>query len=311
MESIPFLTYFARHPRFALVPATFLLAFTGILYLASGTTPATASAYRCLLAVPLLVVLARIEDRSAGPRSWRARRWSLLAGVFFAADLIFFYHGVLLMGAGLARVMSNLQVVIVLVVSWLVLRERPSGAQLLGVPLALMGVVLISGVLGGAVYGRDPRLGVLVGIVVAASYAGFLLLIRKGRDRHHVAGPILDSSIACALTSIVVGLAVGEFQPWPGLESMAILLLMGLGPQLAAGILIAVALPRLPAVTTSLLLLIQPVLAVVLAMLIINERPSPMQLAGVGLVLAGVTLGSLPLSRIAARARRSGAETAG
>ena len=67
---------------------------------------------------------------------------------------------------------------------------------------------------------------------------------------------------------------------------MAVLLVMGLGPQLASGLLIAVALPRLPAVTTSLLLLIQPVLAVVFAMWLVGERPSPMQLAGVGLVLA-------------------------
>jgi drug/metabolite transporter (DMT)-like permease len=287
----------------AVVAAAVALSFTGILYIAAGASPSTASAYRCLLVVPFLVVLARSEDRAVGPRPWAVRRWALLAGVFFAADLILFHHSIGLMGAGLATVMSNLQVVIVLVVTWIVLRERPTRPQLVGVPLALAGVVLISGVLGGAVYGRDPQAGVLVGLLVAASYAAYLMLIRKGRDRTHVAGPILDATIACGVSSVLAGLAVGDFQVWPGAASMGWLFLMGLGSQLAAGLLVAIALPRLPAVTTSLLLLVQPMLSVLLAMLLVDERPSPGQLAGVGLLLLGVTLGSLPLGRLASRLR--------
>ncbi|MFN8620531.1 MAG: hypothetical protein U0869_07295 [Chloroflexota bacterium] len=46
------------------------------------------------------------------------------------------------------------------------------------------------------------------------------------------------------------------------------------------------------------------------AMLLVGERPSPAQLAGVGLVLAGVTLGTLPLGRVTGRMRRSGRERA-
>jgi len=56
--------------------------------------------------------------------------------------------------------------------------------------------------------------------------------------------------------------------------------------------MLAVALPRLPAATTSLILLIQPVLAVIFAVAILSEAPSPLQLAGVGLVIGGVVLGS-------------------
>jgi drug/metabolite transporter (DMT)-like permease len=284
-----------------------VLSTTGILYLASGASPSTASAYRALLAIPVLAVLAAREERVVGPRPWVARRWALLAGVMFAVDLIFFHHGIDLMGAGLATVMSNLQVVVVLLVTWAVLHERPTDPQLVGVPLALGGVVLISGILGGEAYGEDPQLGVLVGLIVAASYAAYLMLIRKGRDRVHVAGPILDASIGCAVASIVGGLVAGDLQAWPGADAMAILLVMALGPQVAAGMLLAIALPRLPAVTTSLLLLVQPVLSVILAMLLVGERPSLTQLAGVGLVLAGVTLGSLPLGRIATRVRGAAA----
>ena len=57
------------------------LSFTGVLYLASGASPSTASAYRCLLVVPILVVLTAREERIVGPRPWAVRRWALLAGV--------------------------------------------------------------------------------------------------------------------------------------------------------------------------------------------------------------------------------------
>lgn len=282
-----------------------------MLYLLSEASPSTASAYRCLLVVPFLVVLTVREERVTGSRPWAVRRWTLLAGVCFAVDLILFHHGIGLMGAGLATVMSNLQVVLVLLFSWLVLRERPSGPQLLGVPLALAGVVLISGIVGGGAYGRDPLAGVLVGLLVAASYAAYLILLRKGRDRAHVAGPILDATIACGVASVLVGLLAGDLQVWPGASTMGWLFLMGLGSQLVAGLMVAIALPRLPSVTTSLLLLIQPILSVAWAMLLVDERPSPAQLAGVGLVLAGVTLGSLPLGRMAGRMRpRGGGMTA-
>jgi len=129
------------------------------------------------------------------------------------------------------------------------------------------------------------------------------VLLHKGRDRIHVAGPILDATLACGLASVVVGVAGGDFQVWPGSESMGWLLLMGLTSQLIAGLLVSIALPRLPSVTTSLLLLVQPILSVGWAMLLVDERPSPVQLAGVGRVLAGVTLGTLPLGRVAGQMR--------
>ena len=73
----------------------------------------------------------------------------------------------------------------------------------------------------------------------------------------------------------------------------------GLEP--GASVLLAVALPRLPAVTTSIILLVQPVLAVGFAMLLLSESPSPMQLLRVALVIGGVPLGSLGRSRLTIR----------
>jgi drug/metabolite transporter (DMT)-like permease len=285
---------FAAHPRSAATTAAISFSFTAVFFALSDTSPSTATVFRCLYAIPILWWLARREERDAGPRAIRVRRWAFLAGFFFAIDLIFFHRSILLMGAGLASVLSNLQVVVVVIAAWLIWSERPGVAQAVGIPIALVGIVLISGVLGGDAYGQDPVLGSLLGIVVALTYAAYLLLLRKGRDRQHAAGPILDATIACAVTGLVAGLMVGDFQPLPTLPAHSWLLLLALSAQVGGAVLLAVALPRLPAATTSLILLVQPVLAVALAMLILAEAPSGLQLIGVGLVIGGVVLGSLP-----------------
>ena len=283
----------ARHPRTSAVAAASGLSASGITYVLSGVTPSTATFFRCVYALPFLWLVARREDAIHGPRPARVRADALLAGVFFAVDLILFHHSIALLGAGLATVMSNLQVVIVLAAAWLIWGERPSRQQLVGVPLALVGVVLISGVLGGDAYGDDPVLGTMLGLGVAAAYAAYLLLIRRGRDPRRAAGPITDATLTCAATAFVAGLVTGELALLPSWPAHAWLIVMALVAQLFAGLALAVALPRLPAVTTSLILLVQPVLAVLLAIAFLDESPSTPQLVGVGLVLVGVVAGSV------------------
>ena len=65
----------------------------------------------------------------------------------------------------------------------------------LALPIVLVGVVLISGVVGSGAYGADPPLGVTLGIVTALSYAGYLLIIRRGsNDLRRPAGPVAIST---------------------------------------------------------------------------------------------------------------------
>jgi drug/metabolite transporter (DMT)-like permease len=299
------LRIFDAHPRSAAVGAAVGLSLTAVLFALSETSPTTATFFRCLYALPLLWWLTHLEDRSLGPRPWRVRRWALLAGVFFAADLILFHHSILLMGAGLATVLTNLQVVVVLIAAWIIWGERPSSAQLVGIPIALAGIVLISGALGGDAYGDDPLLGSLLATASAVAYAGYLLFLRKGRDRDRAAGPILDSTLSCAIAALLAGILMADFEPLPTLPGHVWLLLMALTAQVGGGVMLAVALPRLPAATTSLILLVQPMLAIIFAGIILAEAPSAGQLVGVALVVVGVVLGS------STRRRRTHAEDTG
>jgi drug/metabolite transporter (DMT)-like permease len=70
---------------------------------------------------------------------------------------------------------------------------------------------------------------------------------------------------------------------------------------IAAGVLYAaVSLPRLTAAMTSMILTLQPVASVALGAVLLGQEPSALQLCGVALILAGLSVAVRP--RRAARA---------
>lgn len=280
-------------PVLAALVGAFCIAFSGILFRVAHVSPATGAFFRCLWALPPLWWLARREDRRYGRRSPRARLLAAVAGAFFAVDLVAWHHGVEEVGAGLATVLGNLQVVLVGPIAWLLLKERPHARSLAAMPIALVGVVLISGAVGSGAYGRNPGLGVAYGIATALAYTGFLLTLRRGSaDLRRVAGPLADATVVAALGSALLGLAFGELDLTPSLRAQRWLVLLALSSQALGWLVIAVSLPRLPAALTSVLLTLQPVLSVLFAAAILGEAPSALQLLGVAGVLAGLLVAS-------------------
>jgi drug/metabolite transporter (DMT)-like permease len=231
----------------------------------------------------------------------------VLAGLFFAADLLSWHHAVDAVGAGLATVLGNLQVLVVGLVAWLVFKERPPRPVLVAVPIVLAGVVLISGVVGGGASGADPPLGVTLGIITALSYAGYLLIIRRGsNDLRRPAGPVAISTASTMVVSILAGSLLGELDPVPSLPSHFWLVLVGITSQSIGYLVISISLPRLPAALTSIILLTQPVVTVVFAGILLAEEPSIVQLLGVALVMGGIAVATVPVGRLRdAAARRA------
>lgn len=293
-----------NRPVLAGVLGAIVIAFSGILVRLAEVSPSTAAFFRCAYALPLLAALAWVERRRFGPRSRRERMLALGAGVFFAADLTFWHHSIEAVGAGLATVLANVQVILVGVIAWAFLGERPDGRELASIPVVLLGVVLISGVVGAGAYGADPLLGVVYGISTAISYALFLLILRQGNsDQRRPGGPLLDATLSAAVFSALGGIAVGDIEWVPDLEAQFWLVVLALTSQVLGWLLISVSLPRLPALVTSILLMLQPVGAVFLAMLLLSESPSAVQLSGVAIVLGGVAVATIkPRARAPAAA---------
>ena len=270
------------------------ISASAVLVKLADTGTATTAFYRCFLALPALVTLAVAEQRRHGPRPAAARGGAVLAGLFLAVDLVLWNHAIAEVGAGIATVLGNLQVLFVALTAWVLLRERPERRFLIALPVVMGGVVMVSGLAGGATGGIHPLAGIGYGLGTSLAYAAFLLIMRRSSaGTPHVAGPLAEATAGAAAGSLVLGSAFGGLQlhiPWP---SLGWLLLLSLTSQTIGWLLITSSLPRLPAAISSLTLLLQPAAAMLLAAAVLGERPSLIQVAGAVVVCCGILWVSL------------------
>ncbi|MDQ3982608.1 MAG: DMT family transporter [Actinomycetota bacterium] len=267
------------------------IASSGVLVRLSDSSPVTVAVYRCLYALPVLGAVTYLETRRFGTLPQRTRNLAWVAGIFFAVDLVFWHYAIDAVGAGLATVLGNLQVLIVGFAAWWILGERPRRELFFAIPIVLAGVVLISGVVGEDAYGDDPALGVLFGALTSLAYAGFILVLREGsRDLRRIGGPLFHATLVSAIVAALYGAVAGDMQWSPRWPEHGWLVTLALSAQVAGWLLISRSLPRLPAAVTSIVLLLQPVGAMTIAAIALGEDPALTQLAGAGLILTGVVV---------------------
>ena len=281
-------------PRLLALVGALTISFSAILVRLADVSPSTAAFYRPLYGLPWLA-LAWWAVGSAAPRPARRRILALAAGGLMGVAFTVWNYAIAAIGAGLATVLGNTQVAFVGFAAWILFGERPSRAAFAAVPLVFAGAVLTSGLGSGDAYGDAPLRGVAFGLVNALTYSAFLLMFRSvGRGQRVAAGPLFDATVGASLVTLAGGLLTDPgFALAPTWPEHGWLALLGLGPQALGWLCILYALPRLAALETSVILLMQPVLTVLWGWSLLAEAPSPIQLSGVALVLAGVTVVSV------------------
>ena len=273
-----------------------IISFSPILIRASAdASDLTIAFFRSFYALPFLALLywrARHQDQ----RPRRSRLIAAAAGGFLALDLFFWHASIRQIGAGLSTLIANVQVVFVALIAWVAYGEKPGRRAIALLPVVFIGIFLISGIGSGDAYGDNPGAGSAKGIVAAVLYALYILLLRESGRLHRTpsTGPVLDATLGAAAVALVLGLTLEpSFDlsiDWPVHRW---LLLLALVSQVIGWSIIAKAMPHLPALDTSILILGQPMLAILWARLIYDEALGTGQWIGAALVLAGLILFSL------------------
>ncbi|NUS17828.1 MAG: DMT family transporter [Streptomyces sp.] len=251
----------------------------------SGADAGTASAYRCLLAVPFLVLPAWPEYRREGRPPRRQAGYALAGGVCFAGDMLLWAKAITEVGAGLSTVLVNVQVVLVPLLAWAVDRERVPRRFLLWLPVLVAGVVLTGGLFERGTGGSDPAAGTVHAVLAALCYSGFLFLLRRGGFQGHVRTTYALVICVSAAVSALGGAAWGTLDLAPSWRTLGWLAVVALSSQVVGWLLVAVHSPRLPSHTGAVLLLLTPVGALALGAAVLGERPTPAQWAGCVLIL--------------------------
>jgi drug/metabolite transporter (DMT)-like permease len=279
--------------RVGLASGAIVTSSSAVILAFAAVSPATATATRCLFALPVIAVFAWFERRAEGSLTRQEAATGLACGALFALDMLFWTQAIPEVGAGLSTVLANAQVAIVPFLAWLVDGERIPTRFLVTLPVIMTGVVLAGGILeDDLITGSDPLLGTMHCLAAALCYSGFLYLLRRGGKRGR---PVQGYALVLA-ASVAVSVAMAPL--WQGLSlpvsqsSLMWILVITVTNQVVGWLLIAVYSPRLTSDTSSALLLLTPIGAIALGAGFLHEYPSFMQLIGCALILGAAYAGT-------------------
>ena len=273
----------------ALLLGATCIALSPIFVRLSEAGPTATAFWRVALAVPALWILYWMKPRA------RTRRYSgkwllLIAAAFaFAGDLAFWHQSIQLTSVANSTLLANLASIFVTLAAWIFLRQRPTRLFLAGLGAALVGVTLL--VHTSLAFSSTGLLGDALGVVTAMFYAGYLLAVKSLRDRGETTLHLM--AVTTTITAIIlfpVALATGEQMLPVTANGWLVLVGLALVSHAAGQGLIAYALAHLPAAFSSVSLLFQPVMAALLAWLLLAEPLVPLQVLGGLIVLFGIYL---------------------
>jgi drug/metabolite transporter (DMT)-like permease len=244
-------------------------------------------------AAPALMLWLTLEQRRLGPAARRpagARDWWLLAlaGFTFAGDLAVWHWSIRLTSVANSTLFANFAPIFVTPAAWLLFGERIRPAFVLGGLLAIAGAVLLMG--DSLSLSFDHILGDELGVVTAAFYAAYMLVVSRLRLVFSTATIMAWSAAVTAILLIPVALLSGESLVATSFYGWAVLLGLALVSHAGGQSLIAYAFAYLPASFSSVALLLQPAVAAVLAWLLFGEALGPLQALGGVVILAGLVI---------------------
>lgn len=275
-------------PRTAVIIGSLFISMTGVFVDMSGVSPSTSTAFRCLLALPFLALLALLEIRRQGWIPWRTAGFHFLAGAALGIDFALWTQAMHLIGTGMATVITNVQVVLVPAISWVLFRTRIPRRFVLVTPILMAGVGLASGVLREHAPGGVPLLGAGLALAAGMGFAAYILIAGRVGPAGRPATKLVVVTVAAGLTGALAGLPFGGFEWTPGWPAMGWLLALAVCSQVCGWMLVGSGLARLPPFVGASLLMLQPALFVATGMLILGERPSASQLLGCTLLICAV-----------------------
>lgn len=294
--------------RWSLITAVAPLTWGTTYYVTKHALPADAPLWGAVLrALPAgLVLLLVVRRLPRGSWWWRSLVLGTLSmGAFFAL----IYVAAQLLPSSVASTVMATSPVVMMLVAWALLAQRPRVLGLAGAGLGVVGVAAML-LTGG---GEIRPLGVAASVAaMLMSSVGFVLATRWA-DGVDVVSSTAWQLVAGGLVLVPFAVVVEGAPPALDGRAVAGFAYVSLVATAVAYLAWFSGLRRLPAGTVGLVGLLNPVAGVLVGVLLAGERLGPLQVAGIVVVLAGVLLGQPAVDRLlrARRARRTAASAGG
>lgn len=250
-----------------------------------------------LALVPLSLVSWRERSRDGAvgtaqpgkPRGVREIATVALPGVLLGTELSVWHISLHLTSVANSTLLVNMAPIFVALYSWLFQGRTPSRLLVLALALTIGGVIILKGGFSaGSGSGSGAWQGDLTAMLSAVLYASYILAVERARARFSASSIMMWGTSAAALCVLPAALLSEPTllpQTWVG---WAVLIGVAWLAQAAGQGLITFSLAWLPATFSSLTLLLQPVVAAILAWLLLHEPLTPWQIVGGLIVITGI-----------------------
>ncbi len=269
-----------------------IISFSAVWVKLATVAPTVSAFYRVFFGF-LFLLGACLVRRDLHRISGRQLLWGILCGLLFALDLYCWHTSIRFIGPGLATILGNFQVFALAAFGLLFLREKVHLRFLLAIPIALLGLCLIVGVHWQQL-SPEYRMGIVLGLMTAVCYSGFLLILRKLQAEGEQFSFFFNLMLISGASAFFLGVYLTQTDASfaiPDRISWLALLGLGLLSQTIGWTLIANAMPRMRASLTGLVLLFQPALSFVWDVLFFQRPTTVINWLGVLITLAAIYLG--------------------
>ena len=223
----------------------------------------------------------------------------LVSGVLIGFNWILLFEAYQYTSVAVATLCYYTAPVLVILVSPIFLKEKLTGKKLVCVAAALVGMALVSGVAGADITGGSGNSnsewkGILLGLGAAALYAAIMILNKRIRDIPAIDKTVVQLAAAALVlfpyTWLTEDISAIRLTPVVGLLLVIVgVVHTGIGYAMYFG-----SMKALRAQTVALFSYIDPVTAIILSALLLNERMGAAQMAGAVLILCAAIAGDMP-----------------
>lgn len=206
----------------------------------------------------------------------------LLSGIALGFNWMFLFEAYNYTSVQVATLCYYMAPVFVIIVSPLFLKEKLTPVSIICTIGAVFGAVLISGVFGG---GNVSMTGITFGLIAAMLYASIIILNKKISDISGIERTFFQLLISAVVMFIYV--IITEDVSLFSLDANQgfLLVILGVVHTGIVYILFFTAVSKLSAQTASILSYIDPVAAIVLSSIFLNEKMTLIQIAGMVLII--------------------------
>ncbi|UVF19098.1 DMT family transporter [Microvirga terrae] len=250
--------------------------------------PFASAFWRVSLCLPLLYAWMRIEERRApaGAPKVRFSKASVFGGIVFAGDLLFWHLAILKTTVANATFFATMAPLFVVLIVWLVLRQQVSRGTFMGLALCLLGGAAL---IGQSLQADPARIeGDLYGLATAFFFGLYFLAASRARKTAGAAQVTFEAGLITSAILLVVALLFDTRVVPRTAQGIAALLAMSYVSHAGGQGLLAIALGRLPAVFSSLVIFLEAIAAAVFGWAILGEALTPVQSLGGALILFGI-----------------------